>query len=274
MQWNRHILFEPVFKDDKFNPIALLKAANAHREDCVIAVLFSLESKRQPGSAMLLSGKQAMENTAFDVSSSLKNNASEVLKLKQSRFESYLIDGEPFDAFLEFIPPPIQLIIAGAGNDAQPLAQIANILGWEITVVDGRQTHCNLQRFPDVKKIIVAKPSQVLTQIEIDQQTAFVLMTHNYNYDTELLNILLTTNAPYIGTLGPKKKLVRMVEELEKSSEIERVNGPIGLDIGAETAEEIAISIVAEIKTVFSGASAAMLKEKKSPIHFYELRNT
>ncbi|GGI25404.1 XdhC family protein [Pedobacter mendelii] len=268
-----HILFEPIFEHDKLNPIELLKVANGFRENCVITTLFSLESKNQPGSLMLFRERESMEKTPTEISGVLKNDAFDVLKLKLSRFETYTIDGENFDAFLEFIPPPIQLVIAGAGNDAQPLAEIANILGWEIIVVDGRQTHCNTQRFPNAKKILVAKPDQVLTQIEIDQQTAFVLMTHNYNYDTELLNILIATNAPYIGTLGPKKKLIRMLEELGQSEYLQRVNGPIGLDIGAETAEEIAISIVAEIKTIFSGASAVMLKEKKNPIHFYQLKN-
>lgn len=268
-----HILFEPIFELDKLNPIELLKAANGCRENVVIATLFSLESKHQPGSVMLFREKEYLEKTAEEIAGALKNDAFDVLKLNLSRFETYSIDGQNFDAFLEFIPPPIQLVIAGAGNDAQPLAQIAHILGWEVLVADGRQTHCTTQRFPDAKKIFVAKPNQILSQLKIDQQTAFVLMTHNYNYDTELLNILLTTDVPYIGTLGPKKKLVRMLEELGKSEHLQRVNGPIGLDIGAETAEEIAISIVAEIKTIFSGASAIMLKEKKNPIHFYELKN-
>ncbi|MFD2336934.1 XdhC family protein [Pedobacter mendelii] len=267
-----HILFEPIFEHDKLNPIELLKVANGFRENCVITTLFSLESKNQPGSLMLFRERESMEKTPTEISGVLKNDAFDVLKLKLSRFETYTIDGENFDAFLEFIPPPIQLVIAGAGNDAQPLAEIANILGWEIIVVDGRQTHCNTQRFPNAKKILVAKPDQVLTQIEIDQQTAFVLMTHNYNYDTELLNILIATNAPYIGTLGPKKKLIRMLEELGQSEYLQRVNGPIGLDIGAETAEEIAISIVAEIKTIFSGASAVMLKEKKILSTFISLK--
>ena len=269
-----HILFEPISENDKFNPIELLKAANSYRENCVIATLFSLENKQQPGSVMLFREKQWLEKTAEEISGALKNDAFDVLKLKLSRFETYTIDGKNFDAFLEFIPPPIQLVIVGAGNDAQPLAEVANILGWEIIVADGRQTHCTSQRFPTAKKIVVAKPDQLSTQIEIDQQTAFVLMTHNYNYDTELLNLLLTTDAPYIGTLGPKKRLVRMLEELGQIEHLQRVNGPIGLDIGAETAEEIAVAIVAEIKTIFSGASAVMLKEKKNPIHFHELKNT
>jgi len=267
-----HILFEPILAEDKFNPIEILKAANDRRENCVIATLFSLENKKQPGSVMLFREKDSFEKITDEILGSIKNDAFDVLKLKLSRFENYPIDGQDFDAFLEFIPPPIQLVIAGAGNDAQPLAEMANILGWEIIVADGRQTHASQQRFPNVKEVLVAKPEALLAQVEIDNQTAFVLMTHNYNYDIALLNLLLKTDAPYIGTLGPKKKLIRMLEELDETEKESRVHGPVGLDIGAETAEEIAVSIIAEIKATFAGASAGMLKEKKNPIHFYDLK--
>ncbi|MCX2473422.1 XdhC family protein [Pedobacter sp. MC2016-05] len=269
-----HILFEPISPEDKANPIEILKAANSRRENCVITSLFSLDSKNQPGSIMLFREKDSLEKITDAIIGSIKNDAFDVLKLGLSRFETYAIDGQDFDAFLEFIPPPIQLIIAGAGNDAQPLAEMANILGWEIIVVDGRQTHASQQRFPNVKHVWVAKPEALLPQVEIDGQTAFVLMTHNYNYDTALLNLLLQTNAPYIGTLGPKKKLIRMLEELNQPEQESKLNGPIGLDIGAETAEEIAISIIAEIKATFSGASAGMLKDKKNPIHVYDNKSS
>ncbi|MFC4211253.1 XdhC family protein [Pedobacter lithocola] len=265
-----HILFEPIFAEDALNPIELLKAANSNRENCVFATLFSMKDKHQPGSVMLFREKSFIEKLDEEIAGAVKNDAFDVLKLKLSRIETYTVNGVEFDALLEFIPPPIQLVIAGAGNDAQPLAEIANILGWEVIVVDGRQTHCTTQRFPNVKKTLVSKPNQIFTQLAIDEQTAFVLMTHNYNYDLELLEILLKTDANYIGTLGPKKKLVRMLDELNQNESLLRVYGPIGLDIGAETPEEIAVSIVAEIKTVFTGASAMMLKEKKNPIHFYD----
>ena len=267
-----HILFEPIFNDEAINPIEVLKAANGRRENCVIATLFSIEQKEQPGTALLFRENECLEKLPAEISGAVKNDSFDVLKLHISRFENYSIAGNEFDAFLEFVPPPIQLIIAGAGNDAQPLAEMGNILGWEAIVADGRQTHCSTQRFPKAKQVLVAKPEQLLPQIEIDGQTAFVLMTHNYNYDLALLKLLLETNAPYIGTLGPKKKLIRMLEELNKVEEEFRVHGPIGLDIGAETAEEIAISIIAEIKAVLTGASAGMLKEKKSPIHIYDLK--
>lgn len=264
-----HILFEPISSLNDTNAIELLKAANCKRVACVITTLFSLKNKRQPGTILLSRESEDIINTPEGDTAIICKNALNALKAKASRFESYSFGADQFQAFHQFILPPIQLIIAGAGNDAQPLAKMAHLLGWEVTVVDGRVTHCTLQRFPSAKAVMVAKPEQVLQNIQVDVQTAFVLMTHNYNYDIVLLNLLLTTQPAYIGTLGPRNKLIRMLDELNQSEQQFRVNGPIGLDIGAETAEEIAVSIIAEIKTILSGASAEMLKRKQSPIHVH-----
>jgi len=270
-----HILFEPIIEGHDLNPIAILSALQSTREGAVLATLFSLTDKQQLGTSLLFKQEIIQSKIPEVINSELINDTKVVFLNRTADFKVYSIGEQRIDAFLEFIHPPISLIIAGAGNDAQPLAEMAYLLGWEVTVVDGRPTHATAQRFVNASKILVSKPENVLAQMNIDEQTAFVLMTHNYIYDLELLKYLLDTDTPYIGTLGPRKKLLRMLEELELATpENEtRVHGPIGLDIGAETAEEIAISILAEIKSVFTGASASFLKEKKNPIHVYDLKN-
>ncbi|GGE45161.1 XdhC/CoxI family protein [Pedobacter psychrotolerans] len=270
-----YILFEPIFDDQEVNPITILAELESKRKNAALAVLFSLEGKKQIGTYMLLRQHDQFKNKENEYFPSLSDDLQQVLAEKKSTFLDYNAGKELITAFLEFISPPIALIIAGAGNDAQPLANIADILGWNVTIADGRLTHATSQRFPKANQILVAKPGQLLQQITIDENTAFVLMTHNYNYDLKLLDLLLPTNAPYIGSLGPKKKLIRMLDELNLNTDQNqsRVHGPIGLDIGAETAEEIAISIVAEIKAVLSGATAGRLKEKIAPIHVHEIKN-
>jgi xanthine/CO dehydrogenase XdhC/CoxF family maturation factor len=176
-------------------------------------------------------------------------------------------------AFIELIKPPVELVIAGAGNDAFPLVQMANVLGWHVTVMDGRKTHANANRFPSAKNIIVAKPAEAVKQILINGQTVFVLMSHNYNYDLAMLKALINSHCNYIGILGPKKKLEKMFaalqdEGMEVNDEMkEKIYGPVGLDIGAETAEEIALSIMAEIKAVLAKRDAATLRDKNGFIH-------
>ncbi|MCX2575297.1 XdhC family protein [Pedobacter sandarakinus] len=264
-----HILFEPIHNDNLNNPIELLRKISAQRQPAVLVTLFSLSGINQPGTSMLYTGLQqivANENTSND---QLLEDTRRVFAEKDSQFKIYDLEGQTTDAFIEYINPPIALVIAGAGNDAQPLVEMANLLGWEITVADGRPAQVTQARFPKANHLVLANAEQLLNKVEIDDQTAFVLMTHNYNYDLELLGNLLKREVKYIGVLGPKKKLHRMYDDLklDRYDDLNQVHGPVGLDIGAETAEEIALSIVSEIKAVFSGASAKLLKNKTTPIH-------
>jgi xanthine/CO dehydrogenase XdhC/CoxF family maturation factor len=120
---------------------------------------------------------------------------------------------------------------------------------------------------------LVSHPEKVLEQLPMDERTVFVMMTHNYNYDKAMLKALLPTVTPYIGMLGPKKKLNRMLDELKQEGMtitdemLEKVYGPTGLEIGAETPEEIALSITAEIQAVINGVNGGSLKYKETVIH-------
>jgi xanthine/CO dehydrogenase XdhC/CoxF family maturation factor len=120
---------------------------------------------------------------------------------------------------------------------------------------------------------LVSKPEKALEEIPVDLNTAFVLMTHNYNYDKAMLKGLLPKEIQYIGVLGPKKKLEKMLEELQEEGiaitpdQLNKIYGPAGLEIGAETPEEIALSIIAEIKAVFSKKTGGSLRNKKDVIH-------
>ena len=121
--------------------------------------------------------------------------------------------------------------------------------------------------------MFVAKPEQVIQNIRIDDFTFFALMTHNYNYDKALLFELCQNNARYIAMLGPKKKIERMLSEYEEenrplsTNQITTIHSPAGLDIGAETSEEIALSILAEIKAVLTQKQGNPLKDKLIGIH-------
>jgi xanthine/CO dehydrogenase XdhC/CoxF family maturation factor len=165
------------------------------------------------------------------------------------------------------------VIIIGAGNDAIPVAQMAHLLGWQVTVADGRPAYATAARFPTANQVLVAKSDQVLQQVTVDAQTVFVLMTHNYNYDLKIFRQLLKQRITYIGMLGPRKKLVRMLDELKAEGieptpeQLATVYGPVGLNIGAENAEEIALSMVAEIKAVIAGRNGESLRNSADTIH-------
>lgn len=260
-----YILFEPIDSSSADNPISILEWISKFRENAAIAVLFSLDNRKQVGTYLALKSWIAYNLASDNVPMALRKDLGMVLNEKRSAVKDYYLEnGEKVSAFLEFLPPPISIIIVGGGNDAQPLSRVASLIGWHIVIVDDRPTHATPQRFPEADQVLVANPEKVLLQLAIDKWTAFVLMMHNYNYELALLGQLLSTDAGYIGTLGPRSKLIRMLEEIPANEQTgsDRIYGPVGLDIGAETAEEIAISVIAEIKAVFSDRSAGKLREK------------
>ncbi len=266
-----HILFEPITKEN--NPIELLQRITEKRESAVLVTLFSLVSSSQPGTALLHRQNETISRLLTLPDVTIEADAREALLNRASSTHNYLSEEGKFTAFLEFIPPVVSMVIAGAGNDVQPLVQMAALLGWQATVVDGRNTHATAARFPQADDVRVAQPDEVLKGMKIDRHTVFLLMTHNYNYDLALLKLLLSTSAGYIGVLGPKKKIQRMYNDLEaeavfiSNEQRARIHAPVGLDIGAETAEEIAVSIVAEIKAALNERKGGWLKDKGTTIH-------
>jgi xanthine/CO dehydrogenase XdhC/CoxF family maturation factor len=200
-------------------------------------------------------------------------DVQEVMQVQKSAFKEYIFEGQSITAFMEFLQPATALVVVGAGNDAIPMMRIADNIGWDVRVVDGRNTHARPERFGTACQILVSKPEQVLEQLPMDEQTVFVMMTHNYNYDLAMLKALLPLPVPYIGMLGPRKKLDRMLQELREGGMditdvmLQKVYGPAGLEIGAETAEEIALSIIAEIQAVLQGKEGGHLRQKKDVIH-------
>ncbi|MFT3932763.1 MAG: XdhC family protein [Chitinophagaceae bacterium] len=269
------VLIEPIDTNNKLNPIQLLKQVVAQKQKAVLVTLFNLADKRaaQPGTCLLLGEEGIIKGTDIPLQDMLLKAAKSVLISEQSSFHQYTREEWQFTAFTEFIPPAISLVIIGAGNDVFPLVNMAGILGWQTTVIDGRPAYAKKERFPAACSVILAKPEEAVKVLPVNDRTAIVLMTHNYNYDLAMMEALADKKVGYIGVLGPKKKLDRMMAELTTKGivftdeQCAVVHGPVGLDIGAETAEEIALSILAEIKTVFAHAQAHSLKNSNAPIH-------
>lgn len=272
-----HILFEPIDPQAQHHALHLLEQAMEKRRDAVLVTLFRLsKAAEQPGTCLLCADgafSGPLEEGALRTE--IVNDALETMGNRQSLIRRYGDEKPALHGFIELLQPPVSLVIAGAGNDAIPLVEMAAILGWHTTVVDGRALYATPARFPRASRVIVTKAAEVPEKVAIDARTVFVLMTHNYNYDLALLEALLQAKEEvrYIGTLGPKKKLARMLDELAikgisvTGEQRARIHGPVGLDIGAETSEEIALSVMAEIKSILSDRTGIPLREKDGPIH-------
>lgn len=271
------VLMEVIDPAHYHHPLTLLKRAVAKRQNYVVATLFCLEDDvpKQHGMCFLLE-EDGTATTYLDdavIAKTITDYCKEALSHKRSFVQDFTHNAVRYHSFIEFVARPVCLLVIGAGNDSFPLIAMANVLGWETTVVDGRPTHANANRFQNSCQIMVGAPEEIFNSLTIDDRTASVLMTHNFQYDKKALKALLTTATPYIGVLGPKKKLLRLQTELQdegisiSDKDMARIYGPVGLEIGAETPQEIACSIIAEIQMVLTGASGNSLRLLDVPIH-------
>ncbi len=159
-------------------------------------------------------------------------------------------DSDAGEVFVSIHNPPLRMIIVGAVHIAQCVAPIASATGYDVTVIDPRGAFASQERFPGVN-VCPEWPDEVLPGMAIDQRTAFLALTHDPKIDDPALQIALKSDCFYIGALGSRRTQASRVERLTdagfSAEELKRINGPIGLDIGARGAPEIAISIMAEV---------------------------
>ena len=178
-----------------------------------------------------------------------------------------MICGGSLEVFIEPIEGQPTLIIFGAGHIGKATSRIARILGLRLVIVDERPTFANKERFPEADETHVGKPSDVWGKLSLHANSYVVIVSHNHEYDLEALRHALTCDPEpaYIGMIGSRAKVTRLLRQLREEgipeSRLAAVAAPIGLNIGAETPEEIAVSILAEIIMLKKGGTGRPLKE-------------
>ena len=176
------------------------------------------------------------------------------------------------DTFEQKMPPCFKLLIIGSEHDAVQLGSYASLTGWEVTVVAPPSMEKKRKDFPGIQELLCVEPESFSMDI-IDRRTAVILMTHSYVRDLKYLLRIKDTHPAYLGILGPAKRREKLLGELiERYPEVDdsifdKIHGPAGLNIGAETAQEIAVAIIAEILAVVRKQAPMMLKDKLSGIH-------
>ncbi|MBE9003999.1 XdhC family protein [Fortiea sp. LEGE XX443] len=200
-------------------------------------------------------------------------DARQALQQEHSRVKSYKLNNGIAEVFLEVIHPLVPLIVFGAGHDAIPVVNIAKHQGWDVTVVDNRPGYITSERFPGADQIILSEPQAIHKHNLLTPRTVAVVMTHQYKNDLALLKTLLPSPVRYIGILGPKSRTQQLLQDLKSegfiptAAQMQRLFAPVGLDIGADSPEAIALSIVAEIQAVLANRSGGLLKKRSGSIH-------
>jgi xanthine/CO dehydrogenase XdhC/CoxF family maturation factor len=175
---------------------------------------------------------------------------------------------EGADAFTEAFRPPIALWILGAGDDSRPLVRLAKELGWSVGLLDHRPAFARAERFPEADQVLAGHPSQRIPGLGLDARSAVVLMTHNYLKDLEALRLLAASEAPYLGLMGSRARSAKLAAELaaEAIHLGERLHSPVGLDLGAEDPETIALAVLAEVQASFQGRTGGFLRATRTAV--------
>jgi xanthine/CO dehydrogenase XdhC/CoxF family maturation factor len=173
--------------------------------------------------------------------------------------------------FFEALTPPVQMLVCGAGTDAQPMAAQAAALGWSVVVLDQRGDFARATRFPDAH-VIVAKDARALKHLQLDRRTSAIVMSHSFAQDTFFLELLLAQPLGYLGVLGSRRRTLDLLARLGRDAMPAELHAPAGLDIGAETPEQIALSILSEVQATFAKRPGGALRQRHGSIHGRELR--
>ncbi len=176
---------------------------------------------------------------------------------------------------VEVLSPPVALVVFGAGDDAKPLVQLAKQLSWHVTVVDSRPALVSRERFPSADAVRCLRPDEITDVVSASHahRTMAIIMTHRFAQDQELLRTVLPLHLRYVGILGSKARTERLLSEMARdgclfsAEQVERLHSPAGLDLGAETPAEIALSILAEMQATLATRSGGALRLKKGGIH-------
>jgi xanthine dehydrogenase accessory factor len=267
------VLIEPIDLRKSDNPIDLFETIIKTKQPLTLATIFNSTANVGEKIVLFPTGEIKTSFTNSALSAIVAKDLDQLFHTQKSFAKTFTTSEGEFEIFMELVQPAVSLIIFGGGFDARPVSNLAKSLGWDVRVTDECVAHIAPVFFPTADKLSLCHRDFIDRDFEITPFTACVLMSHNYEYDRDVLKKLLNSDTPYIGILGPRKRFDKMQQEFAEQGmtlsdeDIHRVHSPIGLDIGAETPDEIAISIISEIQGKFSNRSGGFLKYRNAPIH-------
>lgn len=272
------VLLEPLAPRGAGRLAALLRTAHAHD----VAILVTDISAGERRGARLL-----LDNDGGELARAGTWNEFDAQRARGiARWEAPAIGrggmavrSEELHLALELVRAPMELVICGGGPDVVPVASLAAAQGWNVTVVDHRAAEdARPERFPTASACVCTAPESLASTVVIGDRTAVIVMSHNYPRDLEYVAAALRSRAAYVGALGPRRRTERMLAELAARGDtfddvaLARLHAPIGLDIGGDGPEAIALSIIAEVMAVSGDREGGFLRDRQAPIHDAVLR--
>lgn len=187
---------------------------------------------------------------------------------QDAAYDNGLICGGQLNVFIEAIVPQPAALIFGAGHISKSLAQVSALAGFGVTVIDNRRSFANRERFPQVDEVIAEEYEEVFDRLEVNSSSYVIIVTRGHRDDMRVLRWAITTPARYVAMIGSKRKVIAVLREFEREGvardQFDRIYAPMGLEIGAITPEEIAVSVCAEMIAVRRGAAPQWKSVSKS----------
>jgi xanthine/CO dehydrogenase XdhC/CoxF family maturation factor len=272
------VLLEKLSPETEPELVAFLARCREGRKPGVVATVFEAAGAGAPapGSRLLLdeNGTRSGDLPLDELGARVLEQATRCLREGRSEVGHHETPEGTAETLVEYVAPPVRLVIFGAGSDARPLVRLAKEVGWQVAVLDNRTAYASPDLFPEADQVrVVDFESLESAGLEFDERTPVVIMTHHFLHDLELLAFLLPRELCYIGLLGPRKRTEKLLQEMgargvrPAPDRFLRLHGPVGLDIGAETPEEIGLSVVAEIQAVLAERRGGFLKNRSQPLH-------
>lgn len=247
-----------------------------------LATVFQMrgDGKQLLGMRLMMDGREcATDIEDSELIAAIQNDARAAIDNGVRRNCIYETAHSSCEVLIEPIQTPVALVICGAASGAVPLAQMAARMGWRVTIADPRPDALDPSLVPGAA-FVTAPRERLLNTIAFDARTAAVVMTHNYEWDLALLTQMLPSPAGYVGLLGSRRRAQRVWSDLHDArleltpEQRDRFHSPAGLDIGSETPEEIALSIVAEIQAAMSRRVGGALRDRLGAIHSFETNSS
>lgn len=226
----------------------------------------------RPGAHALLTGREVQTTGEWGNRSALASAAADARDAAAAGRRGLLREYDGARLAFETVAPAVRLLVCGSGPDVAPLVRLGNELGWNVTVVDHRPVqHAHPERFPGARVAECAAASRLVESVALTPHTAAVVMSHHYARDLDYVRALLASDVAYIGVLGPRARAERMLADIAANGEslagTERMFAPVGVDIGGEGPDAIALSVIAEVSAVTSGRNGGHLRDRKGPLH-------
>lgn len=263
-----HVLLERLRPGEPVSQLTLIEACQQHRRPGVLAtVIASIDGARaRVGDRVVLGPDGTVSGELADaaLTRAIARDAATCLARGRSERHSYGAASVLVEVFFEVVHPPKSLLVFGAGNDAMPVVRLAKELGWHVTVADGRAHYARRERFPLADEVVVIDPRSPLGHVSVPAGAGCVVMTHSADQDRALLVALATLPLAYLGVLGPRHRTERLLADIGPATFAcsTGLHSPVGLDLGSETPEEIALAIIAEAQASMADCDGRRLRDR------------